>query len=104
MDPVATGHDREPAAPEPAPRRLDDARRERRRDGGIDRVAAVADHLGSRLARERVVGGHHAPLALGRRARRSDGGEQERRDDEKRPTTDQRSRVHAHTQAIPIAT
>ena len=46
--------------------RLDDAERERRRDAGIDDVAAAREHVGAGLRRERIAGRHDAA----RRSRR----------------------------------
>ena len=50
----------EAATADPAGGRVGDAGGECRRDGGVDGIAPVFEHLDSRLGRELVLRGHHA--------------------------------------------
>ena len=62
--PVAVdARDHEAAAADVAGARVDDRERERRGDRGVDRVAAVAQHLEPDFGGERRVGHHHAVRA-----------------------------------------
>ena len=59
------GIDHVAAAADPGALRLDDIQREQRRDRGIDRRSAGAEHLGSRFGSARIGGADHS-LGSGR--------------------------------------
>ena len=54
-----------PPAPKPGQRALGSERRQDRADRGVDRVAAVAQHLRARLGGQRMPGGDDSAPLIG---------------------------------------